>query len=153
MSPAYSEVDADLHPNYGYFYNGYSVIDDRGLCPAEWHVATEGDWQEMELYLGMDDSEVALLGPRGSDEGEQLKSTSLDSPSWNGSNSIGFSALPTGLRWNYGSISEVGSSSSSWTSTLSGADLYWRKLTSESSQIDRSLQAPSFGATVRCVKD
>ena len=153
MNPAYSEVDADLHPNYGYFYNGYATIDDRGLCPSDWHVATEADWQALEVYLGMDPSAVVLFGPRGSDEGDNLKSSSIDSPSWNGSNSIGFSALPTGLRWNYGSISEVGSSSSSWTSTLSGTDLYWRKLTSESSQIDRSLQAPSFGATVRCVKD
>ena len=29
---------------YGRLYNGYAISDDRGVCPEDWHVPNEDDW-------------------------------------------------------------------------------------------------------------
>jgi len=51
----------------------------------------------LEMELGMSESEAnSSEGWRGTGEGEQMKSSSSDTPSWNGTNSRGFSALPGG---------------------------------------------------------
>ena len=56
----------------GMLYNGFCVRDERGLCPSGWTVPTDGDWQELEIELGMDpvvasqDSESGI--GRGTDQ-------------------------------------------------------------------------------------
>jgi uncharacterized protein (TIGR02145 family) len=37
---------------YGRLYTWYAVIDNRGVCPAEWHVSTNEDWTILTTYLG-----------------------------------------------------------------------------------------------------
>ena len=37
---------------YGRLYNWYAVDDARGLCPAGWHVPTDGEWTALETILG-----------------------------------------------------------------------------------------------------
>ena len=36
----------------GFFYNGYTVIDIRGLCPEGWHIPTMSDWNKLIKLLG-----------------------------------------------------------------------------------------------------
>ena len=155
--PAYSVVtsDASLTGFYGNYYNGFAIADDRGLCPSDWHVATDGDWQALEVHLGMDPVEAAATGSRGTDEGDQLKASASDVPSWDGSNSIGMAMLPTGQRFNFGSISEIGVTALQWSSeeNSAGASMLTREFNSDSSQIIRTSTSSAFGATVRCVKD
>ena len=84
--------------NYGRLYNAYAVDDNRGLCPNDWHVPTHADWATLEIELGMSEVEANATGWRGSDQGSQLKASSSDTPSWNGTNSSQFSGLPGGYR-------------------------------------------------------
>ena len=68
---------------HGKMYNGYAVTDERGLCPPEWHVSTDLEWDEMIQSYG----------------GEQLAGTALkDDELWNGDNTSGFSGLAGGFR-------------------------------------------------------
>ena len=82
----------------GRLYNAYAVDDNRGLCPNDWHVPTHSDWADLEMELGMSEVEANATGWRGSDQGSQLKASSSDTPSWNGTNSSQFSGLPGGYR-------------------------------------------------------
>ena len=84
--------------NYGRLYNAYAVDDNRGLCPNDWHVPIHADWATLEIELGMSEVEANATGWRGSDQGSQLKASSSDTPSWNGTNSSQFSGLPGGYR-------------------------------------------------------
>jgi uncharacterized protein (TIGR02145 family) len=57
----------------------------------------------LEMELGMSESEANSNGVRGTDQGTQMKSSTEDYPSWNGTNSCGFSGLAGGLRnWDGG---------------------------------------------------
>ena len=44
-----NESNADT---YGYLYNWYAVDDDREVCPASWHVPTDGEYTALSDYLG-----------------------------------------------------------------------------------------------------
>ena len=68
----------------------------RGLCPSVWHVPTDGEFMTLEMELGMSESEANGTGWRGTDQGTQMKSSPEDSPSWNGTNTSGFSGLAGG---------------------------------------------------------
>ena len=52
----------DNSPNnaatYGMLYNWYAVNDPRGLAPAGWHVPSDAEWKQKEMYLGMSQAEV-----------------------------------------------------------------------------------------------
>ena len=47
-----------LVATYGRLYNWYAVIDPRGLAPSGWHVPTDAEWKELEMYLGMSQSDA-----------------------------------------------------------------------------------------------
>ena len=88
--------------DYGRLYNWYAVDDARGLCPSGWHVPTDGEFMTLEMELGMSESEanrgrLARHRPR-----HQMKSSPEDSPSWNGTNTSGFSGLAGGVRYTMG---------------------------------------------------
>lgn len=76
--------DASTTLLYGRLYNGYAVRSDQGLCPSGWHVPSGTEWTELRSFLG---SGV---------DGQKMKSSPEDVPDWDGTNTSGFSALPTG---------------------------------------------------------
>nr|MBC8311422.1 fibrobacter succinogenes major paralogous domain-containing protein [Candidatus Neomarinimicrobiota bacterium] len=49
------ESNADM---YGRLYNWYAVDDNRGVCPENFHVPTDEEYKELEMYLGMSESEA-----------------------------------------------------------------------------------------------
>ena len=89
------EWDSESYSNtFGNLYNWYAAVDE--VCPEGWHVASENDWQELELYLGMSEDEIDNTGWRGDTQGNALKSQGTEF--WNpsqeeGTNSSGFNAL------------------------------------------------------------
>ncbi|MBN1543719.1 fibrobacter succinogenes major paralogous domain-containing protein [candidate division KSB1 bacterium] len=142
----------------GHLYNGYAVIDERGLAPAGWHVASDAEWKELEMYLGMSASEVDTTGWRGNDEGGKLKATSVDywnSPNSGATNESAFSALPGGAR--YGDPSfyyGIGDKADFWVATpYSEEEAWWRYLGKETPRIGRGYAPRYAGHSVRCVKD
>lgn len=76
---------------YGRLYNWFAVSDERGICPTNWHVSWVWDWDCLDEGL------IQLFGGEAN-AGRALKAKSTDSPAWNGENTSGFSALPSGYR-------------------------------------------------------
>ena len=140
---------------YGRLYNWFAVDDSRGLCPSGWHVPTDGEWMTLEMELGMTSSEANSTGSRGTDQGAQLKSSPSDDPSWDGTNTLGFSALPGGLRgddnghfyneWLYGYW---------WSASPFGTShARSRYLYSDFDSVFRSYDYHGYGFSVRCLRD
>jgi uncharacterized protein (TIGR02145 family) len=135
---------------YGRLYNRYAVNDSRGLCPAGWHVPSDAEWKELEMALGMTQAQANETGDRGTDQGAQLKM-----PSWGGTNSSGFSALPGGLRGDgIGAFDYQGTSGFWWSSSPDGTLAWNRALGSGDSNVSRSdYYFTDDGFSVRCVRD
>jgi uncharacterized protein (TIGR02145 family) len=128
--------------NYGRLYNWYAVNDSRGLCPTGFHVPTDVEFGVLESYLG--GSTVA---------GIALKSSSLNNPPWDGTNSSGFNALPAGFRGIYGDFNGMSDSGYCWSSTESGNDAISRYLQTGNSNSIQFSHSRQYGFSVRCLKD
>jgi uncharacterized protein (TIGR02145 family) len=140
--------------DYGRLYNWYAVEDERGLCPSGWHVVADEEWLELELTMGMDESEAYSTTCRAPELGITLMASSLDDPPWSGSNSTGFSGLPNGYRNTNGEFSHLGTNAFLWTSSQYGFSNVWsRTLGCMEFHIGRhNYNEKAFGAGVRCLK-
>jgi uncharacterized protein (TIGR02145 family) len=150
-----SDETANL-ATYGRLYNWYAVNDERGLCPTGFHVPTDGEWMTLEMALGMNDAQVNATGWRGTDQGLQMKSSSTDSPTWNGTNSSGFSALPGGSRIPSSGVFHGGGIQGDWWSnSADGSCCAWfRSLNSNYDNFRRDGgHSQRWGFSVRCVRD
>ncbi len=144
---------------YGRLYNCFAVRDNRGLAPEGWHVATNDDWIELEMYLGMSSFDVGEYGWRGTNEGGQIKETGSEHwqyPNAGATNETGFNALPGGFREvEFGDFLEMGTNAYFWTTsigTYSGV-VYYRNLYYNYSDIYSGCFGKNSGLSVRCVKD
>ena len=109
----------------------------------------------LEMELGMSESDAESTGWRGTDQGIQMKSSSSDTPSWNGTNTSGFSALPGGWRDNdVGHFLDEGLVGVWWSASPYGTSLAWyRNLSSGSGNVFRNPYYRRNGFSVRCVRD
>jgi len=155
---AYDNYDRNAD-TYGYLYNWYAVNDSCNIAPEGWHVPTENEWQELELYLGIDPSVIEDIGHRGNDEADKLKSesgwNSHGQTDGNGSNESGFTALPAGKRDDYSGIfGNLGWNTYFWSCTEQSTNRSWeRQLYAFSPKISRSHLDKRFGFSVRCIKN
>ena len=137
---------------YGRLYNGYAIIDNRGICPNGWHVSEESEWIALEIELGMSWADANSQGWRGV-IGPKMKSSAEDVPSWNGSNSSGFSGLAGGARW-YSDASFSYSNTYGYFWASSPNDELWDRVLGVGEAILRSDGLDlSYGFSVRCIKD
>jgi|GEM_PF-3391071 len=136
---------------YGLLYNWYAANDNRGVCPFGWSVPTDENFKTLEIELGMSQAQADSLYWRGTDQGNQMKSSTQDEPSWNGSNSSGFSALPGGMK--FMEYSYAGVICSFWTSpTVNG--IYMARELHGNGQVYRDPNnEPWNGFSIRCLKD
>ncbi|MCX6828617.1 MAG: hypothetical protein NT002_04975 [candidate division Zixibacteria bacterium] len=159
FSGAYCEYNNDINSVvvYGRLYNWYAVDDSRNLAPVGWHVPSDAEWKQLEMYLGMSQSEADADGWRGADVGGRLKeigTTHWDSPNTGATNESGFAALPAGNRGGFGSYQGMGINAYFWSSTEYDTYLAWsRYLFSNISEVSRYNLFMQFGFSVRCVKD
>lgn len=142
---------------YGLLYNWYAVVDSQNLAPQGWHVPTDDEWKELEIYLGVNQNELNHRGWRGVDEGGKLKEKGTShwfSPNTGASNISGFTALPSGSRGISGSFGAMMSYGYFWSSTESASYLAWfRSLGFDTSSILRFDGNKPNGISVRCIKD
>lgn len=142
---------------YGKLYNWYAVNDPRGLAPAGWHIATDEEWKELEMYLGMSRSDADNTGSRGTDQGGKLKEVGTrhwKAPNKGATDEIGFSALPGGWRNNNGKFCYLKEDGAWWTSSENNADYVWgRYLYKDDARVIRYYYNKNNGFSVRCVKD
>ena len=149
----------------GRLYNWHAVSNPNSLCPNNWKVPSDADVMTLELSLGMDPSEVGSIYYRGTDEALKLKSSPTDSPSWDGNNESGFSALLGGARSFHGFFNGMynpnGPQTYFWTSTSApytdgstGDPTAWvRVLITGQEQVFRSYYHVNSGYSIRCLKD
>jgi uncharacterized protein (TIGR02145 family) len=161
---AYCEYNNDTNyaAIYGRLYNWYAVSDSRNIAPAGWHVASESEWKQLDIYLGISPTDVDKLGFRGTDEGGKMKeigTTYWDYPNSGATNESGFSARPGGMISDDYLVDEpymdMRILASFWTSsTVSIGSWAWsRFLTFDDSRIGRTGADRRSGFSVRCVKD
>jgi uncharacterized protein (TIGR02145 family) len=151
--------DVDYVPTYGRMYNWYAVDDSRNLAPAGWHIPSDEEWKELEMYLGMSQSEINQFHVwRGTGEvGGKLKEAGTTH--WIGlntgaTNSTGFTALPGGYRhYISGTFNDMGYTTFFWSSTAEGPYAWGRGLRAGNSDVDRWHYSRLNGLSVRCIKD
>lgn len=158
---------------FGLLYNWHAVGTDK-LCPSGWHVPSDDEWTQMEVYLAengynydgssYESSSMTLL--KRTKIAKSLAAKSL----WKSStkkgaigndlslnNTSGFNALPGGVcNTPYGSFGSIGAAGSWWTSTNHEDDNTWsyrRQLYFTDSNISKSYVRNGTGLSVRCVKD
>ncbi|MFC1553371.1 fibrobacter succinogenes major paralogous domain-containing protein [candidate division KSB1 bacterium] len=146
------------HPEYGHLYNWYAVDDSRGLAPAGWHVPTDDDWKELEMFLGMSQTDADGGGYRGTDEGGKLKETGTShwsNPNTGASNGSGFTALPGGFRsYVNGYFGFPDRYAYFWSSTEASSSSAWfRRLYYKNADVMRNSHDKREGCSVRCVRD
>ena len=151
---AYCVYDNDTShaETHGYLYNWHAVHDIRHIAPEGWHVPTDNEWKELEMHLGMSQTEADGFDWRGTDEGDKLKSTSGWVSEGNGTNESGISAIPSGERNGSGVFNSMGSKAAFWSSTNDNG-IWGRTLWSSHSDIRRNKWYERLGFSVRLVRD
>ena len=120
----------------------------QGICPAGWHLPTDGEMMAMVTYLGG-------LGIAGG----KLKETGTmhwSSPNTGATDETGFTAFAASFRDYMGGFSTpLGERTSFWTSTQNGTSYGWDyTLVFNSDDITRNSGAmKSNGFSVRCLKN
>ena len=145
---------------YGNLYNWYAVDDDRGVCPEGWHVPTDEQFMELEMYLGMSEEEANSFGWRGTNEGSKLAG---NSDLWDDGNlennsefgTSGFTGLPAGYRiYHNGLYLNMGNYGFFWSSSEYDSNYAWyRILYYNYSNVYRFFYNKHYGFSVRCLGD
>lgn len=133
---------------WGRLYNGYAMLDPRGICPDGWHVPTTEEWAELKMNTGGENSARHLM---------------LDDPqywSWydqiNPDNETGFSAFPTGIRSLSGFFLQK-THADFWTNSIDTAtfdQFCWHLLyNSPSTFFFNDAVSQNYGQSCRCIQD
>ena len=135
----------------GFLYHGYTVIDNRGVCPEMWHVADDAEWMELEIAHGLSASEAEGTGIRG---GDIQLSQKMRVASWGGTNELGFGARRGGYRsWETGSFSGGIDSGAFWSNGESLGGPGYREFHGPWDGVARGGIGISEGLSVRCIQD
>jgi len=143
---------------YGRLYNWYAVADPRGLAPEGWRVPSDDDIKQLEMALGMTQSQADATGWRGTNQGSQLAGRAdlwangaLENDSQFGTS--GFNFLPGGYRDYYnGDYGDLRFNGLFWSSTEITSFAWCRRLGYGNSQVYRFSYHKSSGFSVRCVR-
>jgi len=144
---------------YGNLYNWYAVNDSRNIAPEGWHVPTDDEIKELEMALGMSQSEADNEGWRGTNEGSKLAGRAdlwvngaLENDPEFGTSC--FSFLPGGYRYySSGGYSGMSTNSYLWSASENGVYAWRRKLNYYYATIYRNTNYKRYGFSVRCVRD
>ena len=122
---------------------------------TEVDVTTNVEWMTMEMALGMSLAEVNNTGFRGTDQGSQMKTDFGWPLGENGTNSSGFSGLPSGYRagGSCGCIIQQGLDGVWWSSSGNSSSQWSRKLNFTVESVGRNSSVVPAGLSVRCIKD
>ncbi len=164
---------------FWYLYNWKTACE---ACPNGWHLPSDSEWKELEMYLGMSQTEADKKSTwRGFDEGTKLKSVS----GWDkgelqcsthgvfieydagpnvkiGTNTTGFSASPSMMLFNVPKylynperLEVVYIGAFFWTSTsYFGTKAWYRELGLTDEKIcSQCIEKDTYYLSIRCVKD
>lgn len=133
-------------PIYGKLYNWYAVNDPRGLAPIGYHIPSNAEWTTLIDYLG--GQSVA---------GGKLKEIGFchwQSPNTGADDNSGFTGLPGGFRYYYGTFFNLGYLGYWWSSSEANLTTAWSYVVYHyTADIGTSNVYKTFGFSVRLVKD
>jgi len=145
----YYDNDESNGTHYGKLYNWYAVNDSRGLAPKGWHIPNNKEWIILENQLGGE-----------SYAGKKMKTQSGYKWDGNGSNSSGFTALPSGERTSFGLFMSKNANSYWW---CSDSPIVYHRFVSYfgdncftgviASDLESNEKNKWSGYSVRCIKD
>lgn len=146
--------DSTKLPAYGGLYewdelmNYTTVAGGQGLCPANWHVPTDAEWQTMIVAAG-----ATMVTTTGGSGGNKLKAIGEGVGPGIGTNTSGFSAKAAGDRDSYGIFYGLGLRFIFWTSTqTTSPSAYQYTLWAEKDTIARDGNIQKItGLSCRCV--
>jgi uncharacterized protein (TIGR02145 family) len=154
----YNNDEATYKATYGALYNWYT-INIGNLCPTGWHVPSDEDWKQLEIFLGLSQLEADKVGNCGTNEGGKLKEIGTlhwYSPNTGATNETGFTGLPGGYCDGYfgEGFEAMGFDGSWWSSTEYLTNHAWSlSLDYYRSDILRLYSNKPYGLSVRCLKD
>jgi len=135
-----------------------SELIAQGICPPGWHVSTDEEWKVLEgaadsLY-GIGDPEWDEDDWRGYDAGINIKTRNGWPYGAIGTNLVGFSGLPGGVREDYAEFNGAFEYGYYWTSAEFDADnAICRGNCWHCHTLARGELVKEFGFSVRCIKD
>jgi uncharacterized protein (TIGR02145 family) len=156
-SPGSSPIKS--YETYGVLYNWTAAMT---ACPEGWHLPSDAEWKQLEMYLGMSEAEANSENYRGTDEGGKLKSGTTHWYQINeeDTNESGFTALPGGCRYHCryegypkNTFLLIGKHGYWWSSSSLGSFPYYRRLEYWTSQVINSYDFQYYGHSVRCLRD
>ncbi len=157
---AYAEVNNYIANTavFGKLYNWYAVNDIAGLCPANWHVPSDSEWNQLVKFIDPFADTTCISCSQSPTAGGAMKEIGLSH--WTGSNigatnTSGFTALPAGMRESAGTYGAwFGYLGYWWTSSSASSTTgYYRNLDASNSSVYRYSNTKTTGMAVRCVKD
>jgi len=126
----------------------------QGACPAGWHLPSDDEWKELEVYMGMSEEDADDINYRGTNEGYKLKSASGWVNDGNGSNEVNFSIETAGgVGGHFGGLGNTGIFRCATVDPKYTYTVYTRMFDSNYNTISRHLGGKSGGYSVRCIKD
>jgi len=160
-SDAYCYYDNDEETNgslYGALYN-WAAVNTGMLCPSGWHVPSDPEWKQLEMYLGMDEAVANTAGYRGVNEGSKIAGNAelwydglLEADPQFALTE--FNAIPGGSRNESGNFGSISLNAYWWTSTEGSLDYaFMHALSFNETNILRLSKLKYNALSVRCIKD
>ena len=142
----YDDQESNID-TYGRLYNWYAVVDNRGVCPENFHVPTDGEYILLTNYLGGND--IA---------GGKMKEAGFEHwyiPNTGATNESGFTGLPGGFRNTTGSYVYMGEGGYFRSSSEYNSYRAWfHSLYYGNSVVYRDFTMNKHsGLSVRCIRD
>jgi len=103
--------DASKSSSYGHLYNHWLIMDGREVCPDGWHVPSDAEFIELEMFMGMSLETALQTDWRGTDQGTRLKASPSSIVPWDGTDEVGFRWVQGGWRHvsgSYGYVDDLG---------------------------------------------
>ncbi len=114
-----------------------------GICPDGWHLPTNAEWNTLFTEVG-----------GGSTAGKILKSQTGWYNNGNGTDGVGFSALPAGRRNSNGNFYNDGNNANFWSATeRNSSSAYYLYLSYGNKSAYLAYVTKGDGFSVRCLKD
>lgn len=124
----------------------------QGACPFGWHIPRESEWLAMVTFLGAKDGSASPVGSKVKLFTGEHEAQRWDDGLNNDSNSSGFSAYPAGYRGPSGYYYNMFHSATFWSIGYSN-EPFTRGLGENETFFFGNMGDPSYGHTIRCVRD
>ena len=138
------EHNANNLATYGYLYNRLAAISLRGICPSDWHLPSDSEWETLIKNLG---GENIAAGKIKNTTGWQTSNTGV-------TNESGFSGLPGGYRsYSNGRFNGI-NGSYWWSSSEVFSSIPWLRYIyySLNNSVSRSFEHQNSGLSIRCLR-